>query len=197
MNRREALKRTAVLGGTAAVSTSLLGLLQSCQQQPRADWSPKFLNEDHAQLVAALVDTILPKTDTPGGLDVKADLFIDLVFAKTLDEAGQSQKVVEMDQFNEDCRAKYGSFFHELDAAQRIKCLQDQEASSPKFNGGVWGTSVGEQKPVGFYRSLKSLTVWAYFSSEEVGKNVTNYDPIPGPYQGCISLDEVGKVYTL
>ncbi len=197
MNRREALKRTAVLGGTAAVSTSLLGLLQGCQQQPRLGWKPQFLSTDHAQLVTALVDTVLPKTDTPGGLDVKADMFIDLVFAKTMDAAGQAQKVAEMNQFNEESKAQYGSAFHELEPGQKTEFLQAQEAKSPKFNGGVWGTAVGEQEPVGFYRSLKSLMVWAYFSSEEVGKNVTNYDPIPGPYQGCIPLSDVGKVYSL
>ncbi|MEM8486388.1 MAG: gluconate 2-dehydrogenase subunit 3 family protein [Bacteroidota bacterium] len=196
MNRREALKRTAVLGGTAAVSTSLLGLLQGCQQQPRLGWSPTFLSTDHAQLVSALVDTVLPKTDTPGGLDVKADMFIDLVFDKTLDDAGKDQKIAEMDAFNADCNARYGSAFHELDLAQKTEYLQEQEANAPKFNGGVWGTAVGEQPPVGFYRSLKSLMVWAYFSSEEVGKDVTNYDPIPGPYQGCIPLADVGKVYS-
>lgn len=197
MNRREALKRTAVLGGTAVVSTSFMTLLQACQQQPRLGWQPQFLSAGHAQLVSALVDTVLPKTDTPGGLDVKADMFIDMVFANTMDEAAQQAKVAEMDAFEEACKAQHGKAFHELDSTQRTALLQEEEARAPKFNGGVWGTAVGEQEPVGFYRSLKSLMIWAYFSSEEVGKNVTNYDPIPGPYQGCIPLDDVGKVYTL
>ncbi|MEZ4701452.1 MAG: gluconate 2-dehydrogenase subunit 3 family protein, partial [Rhodothermales bacterium] len=100
MQRREALKKTALLGGSAALSTSLLGLLQSCQQQPRLGWQPTFLSEDHARLVSSLVDTLLPATDTPGGLDVKVDMFIDLVMGKMYDAAGQQQAVADMDAFN-------------------------------------------------------------------------------------------------
>ncbi len=196
MNRREALKRTALLGSSAVVSTSLLTLLQSCQQQPRLGWQPQFLSVNHAQLVSSLVDTILPVTDTPGGLDVKVDMFIDLVFAKTLEEDAQKQKMSEMDQFDETCTARFGKAFHQLDADQKMELLLEQEANSPTFNGGVWGTAVGEQEPVGFYRSFKSLAIWGYCSSEEIGKNVLNYDPIPGPYKGCIPFSEVGTVWS-
>lgn len=193
MNRRDALKKTALLGASA----SLLPLLQACQQQPRLDWEPQFLSTDHAHLVTALVDTVLPTTDTPGGLDVKLDMFIDLVYAELYDEEAQQQQVAAMDRFNAMCEARFGSPFHKLDADQKFAVLQDEETVSPKFNGGVWGTAVGEQKPVGFYRSLKSLMLWGYFSSEEIGKNVLNYDPIPGEYKGCIPLSDVGRVWTL
>ena len=197
MNRREALKRTAFLGGSVVASSSLLTLLQSCQQQTRLSWQPQFLSVDHAQLVSALVDTILPATDTPGGLDVKVDMFIDLVFAKTMEEDAQSEKKAEMDAFNDACVSRFGQAFYQLESDQKMTVLQDAEAQSPTFNGGVWGTAVGEQAPVGFYRSLKSLAIWGYCSSEEIGTSVLNYDPIPGPYQGCIPLSEVGKVWSL
>ena len=197
MNRREALKRTAVIGGSAIAYSSLFTMLQSCQQQPRMDWQPQFLNADQVQLVSALVDTILPKTDTPGGLDVKVDMFIDLVIAKTYDDDGKQRISDEMHAFNEDCASRFGGVFHELDAEKRAEALSYHEANSPKFNGGVWGTAVGEQEPVGFYRAFKSMAVWGYCSSEEVGTNVLNYDPIPGPYQGCIPFSEVGKVWSL
>ncbi|MBX2822877.1 MAG: gluconate 2-dehydrogenase subunit 3 family protein [Rhodothermaceae bacterium] len=197
MNRREALKKTVFLGGTALASTSMLTLLQSCQQQSRLDWQPLFLSVDHAQLVSSLVDTILPTTDTPGGLDVKLDMFIDLIYAKSLDENAQQQQVQELDAFNQKCTDQFGSAFHQLDADQKKTILMAEESKSPKFNGGVWGTAVGEQEPVGFYRSLKSLMLWGYFTSEAIGKDVLNYDPIPGEYKGCVPLSEVGKVWSL
>ncbi len=197
MNRRDAIKNTALLGGTAALSTSLLGLLQSCQAQPRIDWEPKFLSVDQAQLVSALVDTILPTTDTPGGLDVNVDVFIDLVFHKMYDEAGQKQVVTDMEAFDENCKNTFGKSFAQLDVEQKKTVLQEAEANSPKSGRGVWGMTVEKTEPTGFYRSLKSMAVWGYCSSEEIGKNVLNYDPIPGPYQGCIPLSDVGKVYSL
>jgi hypothetical protein len=69
--------------------------------------------------------------------------------------------------------------------------------TSPKFAPKVWGTGVGPQEPVGFYRDLKSAVLYAYFSSEEIGKNVLSYDPIPGEYRGCMPLSEVGNTWSL
>ncbi len=196
MDRREALKRTALLGGAAA-STTLLGLLQACQQQPRLEWQPVFLSMDHARLVAALVDTILPATATPGGLDVKVDLFIDLVYARTYDAAGQQQVVEDLEAFNSRSAAQFGKPFADLEADQRRAFLQEEEAGAPPFNPRVWGTAVGEQAPVGFYRGFKAMAVWAYCSTEAIGKNQLNYDPIPGGFRGCVPLSEVGKVWSL
>ena len=196
MKRREALKHTALLGGTAALSASFLSLLQSCQQQPRIDWQPRFLSESHAQLVTALIDTILPTTDTPGGLDVKVDVFVDLVYDQLLDETGQKNIMSQMDQFNEKCVSRFGKVFHELNAEQKIGLLQEEEANSPKFGRGVWGYTVEKLPDPGFYRSFKATAIQGYFTSAEVGKSVTKYDPIPGPFQGCIPLDEIGKVWS-
>ena len=196
MKRREALKSTVLLGGSAVFSTSLLTLLQSCQQQSRLDWQPRFLSMDHAQLISSLVDTLLPATETPGALDVKVDLFIDLVFDKMYNEAEQQKTVEEMDQFNETCVSRFGKVFHQLDAGQKKAIVQEEEAKAPTINGSVWGTAVGEQKSVGFYRSLKSLAIWGYCTSEEIGKNVLNYDPVPGEYKGCIPFSDVGKVWS-
>ncbi len=197
MKRREALKNAGLIGGAAAFSGSLLTLLQACQSQARLDWEPRFLRTDHAQLVSSLVDTILPATDTPGGLDVNADVFIDLIFDQLYSDEDQRRIVDEMDAFNEECISRFGSDFHDLSADDKKSLLREEEANAPKYAGSVWGTSVGPQEPVGFYRSLKSLAVRAYCTSEEIGRHVLKFDPLPGPYQGCIPFEDVGGVWSL
>lgn len=197
MNRRNALRKTGLLAGSAVVAPSLLSLLQACSQTPRLNWTPVFLDENQATFISSFVDTILPKTETPGALDVKTDIFLDLVYAKTYSPEGQAKVKADIDQFNADCKVKYGKVFAELSAEDKTACLNDHEANTATFNRGVWGTAVGEQKPVGFYRQLKSQALWGYFSSEEIGKNVLNYDPIPGEYRGCVPVDEIGKVWSL
>lgn len=197
MNRRDALRKTGLLAGSAMAAPSLLSLLQSCSQTPRLGWTPQFLNEDQAQFISSFVDTILPKTETPGALDVKTDMFLDLVYAKTYSPEGQAKVKADIAQFNSDCKAEYGKVFAELSAEEKSDCLKNHEANTAKFNRGVWGTAVGEQKPVAFYRQLKSQALWGYFSSEEIGKNVLNYDPIPGEYRGCVPVEEIGRVWSL
>lgn len=197
MNRRDALRRTGLLAGSAVATPTLLSLLQSCKEQKRVDWVPQFLNQDQAVFLASFVDTILPRTETPGALDVKVDIFMDLMYAKTYDQAGQEYVKAEIDKFNAACKEEYGSVFADLSEQDKTAVLKKAEAETAKFNPGVWGTAVGEQKPVAFYRQLKSMALWAYFSSEEVGKNILSYDPIPGEYLGCIPLSDVGNTWSL
>ena len=197
MDRRTALKKTAVVAGSAALAPSLFSLLQSCQQQPRLGWEPIFLSIDQAELISTLVDTLLPRTETPGALDMKVDMFIDVVFAKLFDTKGQDKVIAEMDRFDELCTEIFGSKFTELNTTDREEYLKQKESQSGKFNGKVWGTAVGDQKPVGFYRTIKSLALWGYFSSEEIGKNVLSYDPIPGEYLGCIPISDIGNTWSL
>ncbi|WP_304516730.1 gluconate 2-dehydrogenase subunit 3 family protein [Cecembia rubra] len=197
MNRRNALKKSALLAGSAIAVPSLFSLLQSCKQQNRLDWAPVFLSEDQAKFISAFVDTLLPRTETPGALDVKTDIFLDLVFAKTYDTKAQENVVNEIKKFNEECKQRHGKVFADLNMEERMAVFKNKEAESPKFNPKVWGTAVGEQKPVGFYRSLKSMTLWGYFSSEEIGVKHLNYDPVPGEYRGCVPLSEIGNAWSL
>lgn len=196
MNRRKALKFTGSMAAAAVAGPSLLSLFQSCKNTVRAEWQPEFLTQNEASFLSTFVDMILPTTDTPGALDVKADMFMDKVMAHVYDEEGKQAMRANITQFNADCKANFGKEFTELNEADRIKVLEQEEAKGGQFGQGVWGTAVGPQEPVGFYMSLKSMTLWAYTSSEEIGKNVLNYDPVPGQYDGCIPVSDVGNRWT-
>ena len=190
MDRRSALKKAGVLAGSAVAIPSFFSLLQSCKSETRLGWQPLFFTEIEAKTIAAILDMILPRTDTPGALDVKSDIFIDKVIAKTYDEEAQAKMRSEIAAFNSECEKNYGNTFIELNASDREKVLQAAEKNSGKFSPGVWGTAVGKQETIGFYRSIKSMAIWSYFSSEEIGKNVLAYDPVPGTFEPCIPLSE-------
>ena len=197
MDRRKALQRTGLIAGAAFAMPSLFSLLQSCQSETRLTWQPLFFDEGEAMFISALVDELLPRTNTPGALDVKVDLFIDKMVAKTFGPEGQQNFRSEIHNFNEDCSKKFGTDFVNLNDDQKKEILKTAEAESGKFNGSVWGTAVGKQEPIGFYRSIKSMAIWAYFTAEEIGEKVLTYDPIPQQYPGCIPLSEVGNRYSL
>jgi hypothetical protein len=50
-----------------------------------------------------------------------------------------------------------------------------------------------EGRAQGFFRLIRSATILGYFTSEQVGRNVLHYDPVPGRYDGCIPIDQVGR----
>lgn len=196
MDRRSALKRTGLLGAAVAMPT-MLSLLQSCKDEPRLTWQPEFFAEDEAKTISTLLDMILPRTETPGALDVKTDVFIDKVIAQTYDAEGQQHMRDEIKAFNANCLNNFGANFIDLGKSKRGEVLKEAEKTSGKFSPGVWGTAIGPQEPVGFYRSIKSMAIWAYITSEEIGENVLSYDPIPGAYEGCKPLADVGNRWSL
>lgn len=197
MDRRKALRKTGLFAGATILMPSMLSLFESCKTENRLDWEPLFFTEVEAKTIASLIDMILPRTDTPGGLDVKSDIFIDKVIAKTYDTSGQENMRAEIAAFNENCKSKYGDVFYDLSEADKTAILNEAEKNSGKFGSGVWGTGVGPQETIGFYRSMKSMAIWAYFTSEEIGENVLSYDPIPGKYEPCKPLSEVGNKWSL
>ncbi len=99
MNRRTAIQQTGLIAGASVMLPSLLTLLQSCSEEPRLGWEPLFFTTEEAQFISSLIDTILPRTDTPGALDVKADMFMDKIFAKTYDESAQQKIRNDIAQF--------------------------------------------------------------------------------------------------
>ena len=197
MDRRKALRKTGLFAGATILMPSMLSLFESCKTENRLDWEPLFFTEVEAKTIASLIDMILPRTDTPGGLDVKSDIFIDRVIAKTYDKLGQENIRAEIAAFNENCKSKYGDVFYDLNEADKTTILNEAEKNSGKFGSGVWGTGVGPQETIGFYRSMKSMAIWAYFTAEEIGENVLSYDPIPGKYEPCKPLSEVGNKWSL
>lgn len=199
IDRRELLRRAGWLAGATLTAPALLGLLHSCVKEDGLDWEPRYFTADEARFLTAYVDTLLPRTDTPGGLDVNVHLFIDRMMAET---AGPGEEPSPMQtgilEFDEGSRTKYGKAFYELDGTQRGELFIAAEDLAPRYQPQVWGTAVGEQPPIGFYSSLKSMAQWAYLSSERIGTEVLNYDPVPGGYNGCIDLASVGgRAYSL
>jgi len=72
---------------------------------------------------------------------------------------------------------------------------QVQDAARTEIDAFEKSGSGGLAVP--FFKMLKDLTYEGYFTSEKVGKEVLRFDPIPGSYQGCIPLEDVGRLWTI
>lgn len=194
MTRRQLLRSVSFLtGGSVLAPAALSTLLQGCAQEDRRTWQPAYFTNEEADFVTAYVDTLLPRTDTPGGLDVGVDVFIDKVMALTsVGPQTDSPLRTGIRDFDDAAREGHGAAFAKLDLQRRGELFAAAEERSPRYNPRVWGTVVGEEPPIDFYRSLKSMTLWGYLTSETIGTEILNYDPVPGGYDGDIPLESVG-----
>ena len=79
ITRREALRRAALFLGVALSPSILSGALHAAIT-PGAKGA--FLTPVHWDLVTAIAERILPRTDTPGATDVGVPAFVDLMLGK-------------------------------------------------------------------------------------------------------------------
>ncbi|WP_243663404.1 gluconate 2-dehydrogenase subunit 3 family protein [Rhodothermus marinus] len=66
MDRREALKRLALLTGGALSMSTIAGVLGGCRAGSAPGYRPQTLSSDQHELVATIAELIIPETDTPG-----------------------------------------------------------------------------------------------------------------------------------
>jgi len=175
ISRREAIRRAALLAGVA-LSPEWLGMVGRAQTAAaKANLAPAL-----SATLAAAADRILPRTDTPGAADVGVPAFIDRLYGEFMTPAEQKLLTQGLQEIEAAARSAHGAGFSTLTAAQQdtvlrgvAKSQQDKEPSS--------------------FGLLRSATILGYFTSEPVGLKVLHYDPVPGAYDGCVPIDQVGR----
>ena len=81
MNRRDLLKKGVYGLAGVSLSSTLISTLQSCTSIEK--YSPHYFSKTEFSLVSNIVDFLIPKTETPGALDMKVPQFIDLIISET------------------------------------------------------------------------------------------------------------------
>ncbi len=188
MDRREALKRTALLMGGAVSAPAIMGILKGCAPKPGVDWKPVFLKDDQASIISTLSDIIIPRTDTPGAVDAGVPGFIDQMLKEVYTEEDQKFFTDGLAAFNEGAKSEYGDAYIDLDAedqAAYVKTVHDAAVEAEKT------TDPAPKRP--FILMMKELTMLGFFTSEPGATQVLQYEAVPGAYKGCIPLSEAGN----
>ena len=195
MNRRTALKNTALFLGYAVSAGTLSEVFLSCAAaQGGKRWKPVFLTKAQAATIAEMAETILPRTNTPGAKDIGVPQFIDKMLKESLSPEEQRDFMAGLAKFEADCQAGYGKPFTACDQTQREAYLLKLDRASGKYGHSFWGiTLANPSNPNLFFRRMKALTLLGYYTSQRVGQEILSYDPLPGVFQGCIPLSEVGN----
>lgn len=190
MNRREAIKQQALLVfGTSLSAAVLTDIFTSCSTPAGVSWQPVFFTPTQAALLSIITETILPKTQTPGAIEIGVPQFIDKIAATCIDPNMQQTLVEGLSQINDLAKTKFHKNFEACDTLQKETILTELDQTAGSFPLSLWGITLEKPKPVTFFRHLKSLTLFAYFTSQEIGKGVLRYDPVPGDFLACIPLD--------
>ncbi len=189
MDRREAIKRTALLMGGIMTSGAIATLLDGCTTPPADDWSPRFFTAEEADDMAAFAERLIPATDTPGALDAGVHRFMDAMLADVAEPEDQEAFRAGMARFRQEASDRYGQAFAKCSPEQQDELIGEWEKR-------VFSDDADHQSAeVKFYRGAKQLVFLGFFTSEPGATQVLQYDPIPGTYDGCIPLAEVGRAW--
>lgn len=209
MNRRTALKNLSMSLGYTVAAPTIFNMLSSCTAETKT-WSPLFLSLDEKHMVTHLSDIILPTTDTPGALDVNVPQFLDLMYHDI--ERKENQDIFKKGasvftkkfktQFNSDVIEGNKEQFETLlalyfkisdDATETV--LEEQNLPIEQVTDSQMDNYVLYK----FLLSVKRYTLFGYFTSEKIGEEVLNYDPVPGVLIGCIPIEEIpnGRAWSL
>ncbi len=204
MERREAIKRTALLSGLAVSHSLIAALMQGCKVDKAPDWLPSYFSAEEAEQIGAMAETILPKTDTPGALDVFVDRYIDLVAKDCLKPEEQAKLKEALTEVNTAAMTAHSKNFAACTPEEQLALLTtiDQAAKAKVEENEKLPPPTSPEEAMArnpAFLLFKQMVFAGYFSSEEVGKNVLAYDPIPGEFIGCGDLQQLsgGKVWTL
>lgn len=189
IDRREALRKTALLMGAAVSASALSGILQGCKAAPELTYTPSFFTEDQARIVMEVAEIIIPKTDTPGAKDAGVPGFIDLMLKDCYKKEDQDRFLEGLTAFDEEAKKAYGDTF--------IYCKPEQQVELVKktHDAAVAEAKTNREAKRPFILMTKELTLLGFFTSEPGATQVLQYEAVPGAYHGCVPLSEVGKTW--
>lgn len=140
-----------------------------------------LLAKSDLQLVEEVADTILPTTESsPGAKAAGIGAFMQDIVSHYYGPADQKQFLDGLAELREYAQKHAGSGFIELAPKQREALLLELE-------------NADETPP--YYRMIKQLSVWGYFSSEVGTKQALRFLPIPGRYDGEVKIEPGTKAW--
>ena len=207
MNRRDTIKGLALSFGYVVAAPTVLSALESCTTTNET-WPAVYFSKEEQHVVTHLVDIILPATETPGGLDVNLPQFIDMMSQDMFlpeekdmfKEGSEIFSVRFKEKFGKDISVSsrdeiaelFAVYFDlEVEEQGKVRSLQSKPIEE------VPTEELDNYKMYKFLFNIRSLALFGYFTSEKVGKEVLNFDPIPGKYVPCVPLSEIGNAWTI
>lgn len=180
MNRRQFMQLSALVLAGGAVSgpslavdqQQLFALGRSFIEQP-----VDLFSSAQRKLLQAAVETIIPRTDTPGALDASVDSFIELCVAQFMTEPERTVFIAGLDELVNAVDQQ------KSDLITLLTELEEQHSDAVWYQlGNRVGNGFDSSAP--FICQLKELTVVGFFMSEVGATQVLRHNPMPGQFDG-------------
>lgn len=178
IDRREAIRRvTALLGGMVVVGHGdLVGAVERAHARAATVRQAGAFTAQDIALLDEVADTILPDTKTPGAKAAHTGAFMALMVTDTYDE--QQQGV-----FRDGMQKLTAAGFMTKTPAERLAFLEQLDKDAKAY---MDTRPRGGGAPPHYFRQMKELAMFGYFTSEIGCTQTMRYRETPGRFDPCV-----------
>lgn len=191
MHRREALRIFAAGAVLPAFSPEMFALFR--QAQPPPGYSLRTLNSHANDTVVAMIDQIIPATETPGAKGARVNEFIDVILTEWATPEERKNFLDGLAGIDKQSQSLYGKNFVEATPEQQLVQLRaiDDTVMSNRVVRPRHGNTVPKpdsQLEGNFWEVFKRITVHGYYTSEIGFTQELKLEIIPGAQHGCAPI---------
>ena len=191
MHRRELFRLLGAGAVLPAVSPDLVAILH--QAQPAAGYSLRTLDPHQNATVVAMIDLIIPATDTPGAKGARVNEFIDLILTEWATEEERKHFLDGLAEIDKQSNQLYGKNFVDASPSQQetqLRAIDDKEMANRQIRARHGNTvpkpDAHMEGP--FWVVFKNITLHGYYTSQIAFEQELKLKIIPGEQHGCAPL---------
>lgn len=182
MKRRTLLKSTTAVVGFGISASAVASFISGCAIEQGDTWKPEILSKKEGTTLAEVCERIIPRTDTPGAKDALVHRFIDSYIHLNMKPSDVEKFKTGLAAFDDTANKKYKKDFIKLSDPEKDDILN------------AIADMGGDEN---IFMAVRSMTIPAFFTSEVGAKEVLKFDQIPGVWEACIPLSDVGGAWAL
>jgi len=191
MQRREALRIFAAGAVLPALSPELFAMFR--QAQPPPGYTMRTLVGHSNDTVKAMIDQIIPATDTPSASGARVHEFIDVILTEWALPEERKNFLDGLGGIDKQSQSLYGRNFTDASAEQRLAQLRaiDDAVMTNRTVRPRHGNTVPKpdaQLEGDFWEVFKRITLHGYYTSEVGFTQELKLEIIPGAQHGCNPL---------
>ena len=176
INRREAVRRIALLMGGAMVGSRFILSGQTVPGKTAAAFT-----EDDRALLDEIGETIIPETKIPGAKATGIGAFMVMMVNDTYGDADHATFKAGLGAINDASTAKFGKGFLACSPAERTALANELNTRDRDHKN-----KKSKDDSANYFGMMRDLTVLGYYSSEIGCTKAVRYIEVPGAFHGDV-----------
>lgn len=188
MNRRNVIKNLGLFTGGMI-------FLPSCDfsdQKVSIVLNKLQITIEQEKLVDALISTLIPEGDIPGGKSLKVTNFVWVMVDDCLETEKQNSFINGLNLFDAKVKDHQNKPYDELTSEKRELILKEMLKLKDDADDQVSSNEVSDIK--NFLNTSKYYTILGYKQSEYMMTEIMPYKLVPGSYGLCETIDKTKKI---